>query len=133
MAMYPESHPFDSLSAYEPGMVLRALQQISHLFPNFFDLKYFFILYTCMFQRAEPCSQFIYWTRDTVCRAHPSGRWWGSGPGGTPGAAWSLKTAGTEVVRSQQAGPPAQQSGAGSQVTSWKGDVQGFEADPVTW
>lgn len=72
MAMYPESHPFDSLSAYEPSMVLRALQQISHLFPNFFDWKYFFILYTCMFQRAEPCSQFIYWTRDTVCRAHPS-------------------------------------------------------------
>ena len=149
-------------------MVLRALQQISHLFPNFFDLKYFlFCIHVCfkgrrqwhptpvllpgkshgwrslvgcspwgrwgsdmteqlhfhfslscigegngnplqcsclenprdggawwaavygiaqsrtrlkrlssrsssMFQRAEPCSQFIYWTWDTAYRSHPS-------------------------------------------------------------
>ena len=71
--------------------------------------------------------------RHSIQSSPITGRWWGPGPGGMPGAAPSLKTAATEVVRSQQAGPPAQQSKARSQVTSWNGEVQGWKANPVTW
>lgn len=66
MAMSAESHPFDSLSAYEPGMVLRALQQISHLFPNFFDLKYFlFCIHVC-FKELNPAHN-SYTGHETQC------------------------------------------------------------------
>ena len=40
-----------------------------------------------------------------------------------PGAVPSLKTTGAKVVRSQQAGTPAQQSKARSQATSGTGEV----------
>lgn len=49
---------------------------------------------------------------------HPS-----QGEGGAhkqvPGVALSLKTANADVVRSPQAGAPAQQSKAGAQAASW--------------